>query len=169
MHAHTYTHTHTILQLSGFCPGLPGWAGTKRNILPLTPILIVNYRLSASSIYCNPWHPPCSIYVPDSLYAQSLSKFSSVYFFVCHPPLHTPYISSPNHCLLFTVHAHTIATCFAVVPMLYNLILFSLSTLLGTLSFTLMPHIHLTIIENKKLLLPPHLDRVEGIATAKNE
>jgi len=33
-----------------------------------------------------------------------------------HPPLHTPYISSPNHCLLFTAHAHTIAACFAVVP-----------------------------------------------------
>ena len=35
--------------------------------------------------------------------------------------LHTPYISSPN--LLFAAHAHTIATCFAIV------ILVSLSTL----------------------------------------
>jgi len=31
------------------------------------------------------------------------------------PPLHTPYISSPNSCLLFATHAHTITTCFAVV------------------------------------------------------
>jgi len=44
-------------------------------------------------------------------------------------PLHTPYISSPNHCLLFAAHAHTIATCFAVVPRLCHLILVSLSTL----------------------------------------
>jgi len=34
------THTHTtVLRLSGFCPGLPAWAGTKRNIHPLTPIV----------------------------------------------------------------------------------------------------------------------------------
>jgi len=26
------------------------------------------------------------------------------------PPLHTPYTSSPNHCLLFESHVHTIAT-----------------------------------------------------------
>jgi len=31
------------------------------------------------SIYYDPWHPPCSIYVPDSLFAKPLSKsfFSS--------------------------------------------------------------------------------------------
>ena len=55
----------------------------------------------------------------DSLYAQPLSK-SFVY-----PPFHTPYISSPNHCLLFTTHAHTIANCFAVVPRLCHLFLVS--------------------------------------------
>jgi len=43
--------------------------------------------------------------------------------------LHTSYISSPNHCLLFTAHARTIATCFAVVPRLCDLILLSLSNL----------------------------------------
>jgi len=31
--------------------GLPGWAGTTRNIHPLTPILIINHPLPASSIY----------------------------------------------------------------------------------------------------------------------
>jgi len=35
-----------------------------------------------------------------------------------HPKLHNPYISSPNHCLLFAAHAHTIATCCAIVPWL---------------------------------------------------
>ena len=34
---------------------------------------------------------------------------------------HIPYISSPNRCLLFAPHAHTIATCFAVVSILYHL------------------------------------------------
>jgi len=46
------------------------------------------------------------------------------------PLLHTPYISSPNHHLLFSAHVHTIAACFAVVPMLSHLFLISLSHLL---------------------------------------
>ena len=33
------------------------------------------------------------------------------------------YISSPNQCLLFETHAYTIATCFAVVSILYHLFL----------------------------------------------
>jgi len=28
-HTNTYTHT-TVLWPSGFCPGLPGWAGTRK-------------------------------------------------------------------------------------------------------------------------------------------
>ena len=71
---------------------------------------------------------------------------SFVYLLVWSPPPHIPYISSPNHCLLFAAHAHTIATCFAVVSILYHLFLFSLTSLLGTLSFTLTLHIHLTIL-----------------------
>jgi len=50
--------------------------------------------------------------VLDSLFVQPLSKSSLVW----NPPFHAPYICSPNHCLLFATHAHTIATCFAVVP-----------------------------------------------------
>jgi len=38
------------------------------------------------------------------------------------PPPHIPYISSPNQCLLFAAHAHTIAACFAAVSMLYHII-----------------------------------------------
>ena len=86
--------------------------------------------LSAFSIYNELWHPPYSIHVLYSLFPQSLSKFSLVYLLACYPPLYTPYISSPNHCLLFAAHAHTIATCSAVVPRikrLYHLILVSLS------------------------------------------
>jgi len=39
---HTHTHT-TVLRLCGICPGQPGWAGTRRNIHPLTLIVVINY------------------------------------------------------------------------------------------------------------------------------
>jgi len=93
----------------------------------LTPIVVINRPISASSIYYDPRHPPCLINVPDSLFPQSLSKSSLVYLLAWHPPLHTPHISSPNHCLLFAAHAHTIATCFAVVPRSCHPILVSLT------------------------------------------
>jgi len=125
----TTTTTTTILWLYGFCLGRPGWAGTRRNIYPLTPIMVINCPLSTSCIYYDPWHLPCSIHMPGCLFPQSLSKFSLVYLLAWHPPLHTPYISSSSHCLLFTTHAHTIAACFAVVSRLCHLILVSLSTL----------------------------------------
>jgi len=61
---------------------------------------------------------------------------------VWSPPPHIPYISSPNQCLLFAAHAHTIATCFAVVSILYRLFLVFLSApYLELLSFTLKLHI----------------------------
>jgi len=67
-----------------------------------------------------------------------------VYLLVWSPPPHIPYISSPNQCLLFAAHAHTIVACFAVVSILYHQIpSISLNSLLGTLSFTLTLHIHL--------------------------
>ena len=80
-HMHTHMHARTcmcvcILWLSGFCPEQPGWAGTRRNIHLLTPIVFVSHPLSASSIYDDQWHPPCSVYMPDSLFPQFLSKFS---------------------------------------------------------------------------------------------
>ena len=34
---------------------------------------------------------------------------SLVYLLVWSPPFHTPYVSSPNQCLYFAAHAHTIA------------------------------------------------------------
>ena len=81
-----------------------------------------------------------------TVFFHNLSKFSLVYLLAWHPPLHTPYISSPNHCLLFATYAHSIATCFAVVPKLSYLILVSLNPLLGILSRSFTPHIHLTIL-----------------------
>jgi len=51
------------------CPGLPGWAGTRRNTHPPT-ILIIIQSLSASSVYHDPQYPPCSNYVLGNLFAQ---------------------------------------------------------------------------------------------------
>jgi len=55
----------------------PG-AGTERNIHPLTPIAVIDHPFSASCLFYDPWHPPCTIYVPDSLFKQSLSKDAMV-------------------------------------------------------------------------------------------
>ena len=46
----------------------------------------------------------------------------------------------------FAAHAHTNTACFAAIPILRHLYLVSLSSLLGSLSFNLTPHIHLTIL-----------------------
>jgi len=81
-----------------------------------------------------------------TVFFHNLCPFSLVYLLAWHPRLHTPYVSSPNHCLLFTARAHTVATCFAVVRRLCCLILVSLSTLYLELSCSFMPHIHLTIL-----------------------
>jgi len=74
----TTLHYTTLQPFTALCPGLPRWAGTRRSIHPLTPILIISHPLSASFIYYNPLHPPYSIHVSDSLHAQPLSKSSLV-------------------------------------------------------------------------------------------
>ena len=76
-------HT-TVLRLSGFCPWQPVWAGTRRIVHPLTPILVINHLLSASSIFCNPWYCPCSTYTHDNLFAQPLCKSSGTLHFIPH-------------------------------------------------------------------------------------
>ena len=42
-------HTHD--RFITICPGLPGWAGTRRNIHPLTPLVLINhpYQLPPST------------------------------------------------------------------------------------------------------------------------
>ena len=46
-----YGHTHTQNRLMALCPGLPGWANTKRNIHALTPILIIKHLLSPTTTH----------------------------------------------------------------------------------------------------------------------
>jgi len=58
--------------ITALCPGLPGWAGTRRNTHPPT-ILITIQSLLASSIYYDPQNPPHSNYMLGNLFAQPLS------------------------------------------------------------------------------------------------
>ena len=97
-----YNNNH----LTAVCPGQPGWAGTRRNIHPLTPILVNVLFLSPFSICNGPRHPLYSAYVLDSPLEQPVSR-SFLVFLVLNPQLHTPCISSPNHHYLFAAHAHT--------------------------------------------------------------
>ena len=76
-------------------------------------------------IFISFFHLPRSI--ASSLFKlrawQSFCTISFHVLLVWSPPPHIPYISSPSQCLLFAAHAHTIATCFAVVSILYYLFL----------------------------------------------
>jgi len=57
-----YTHNTTILRLCGFCLGQLGWASTRRNIHPLTPIVVIKY----------PYLPPPSTTIHGILPIQSM-------------------------------------------------------------------------------------------------
>ena len=132
--------------LTAVCLGQPGKAGTRRNIHPLTPILVNVLPLSSFSICSSPRHPLYSAYVLGSPLGQPLSRSSLVFPSVLNPQLHTPCISSRNHHNLFAARAHSNAACSAAISMLCHLHLVSLSSLLGSLSFSLTQHIHLTIL-----------------------
>jgi len=66
--------------------------------------------------------------VLDSLFAQPLSNSSLVYLLVLHFVLHAFLHPDTQSLSFFTTHAHTIATCFAVVPRLCHLFLVCLSS-----------------------------------------
>jgi len=119
-----HTHTHARNRFTAL------WilSGTTR-IVPGEPVpeeTFTHSHISWLSIVPDLLHPSTVIHgiLPvQSTHWQSFSTISVQVFFglplAWHSPLHTPYISSPNHCLLFATRAHTIATCFAVVPILY--------------------------------------------------
>ena len=103
-------HTQPFLWLYGFCPGQPGWAGTRRNIHPLTPVVVINrpfsvvhlLRSMAASLF-NPraWQSFSTISLQDLPLGLAPSTSYSIHFF-------TQSLSS------FTTYAHIIAACFAV-------------------------------------------------------
>jgi len=79
-------------------------------------------RPMASSLFnLHAWQSFSTISFQSPSFLWSTSCPGTLHF-ILHIFLH-------HHCLLFTAHAHTIATRFAVVPKLCHLILISLSTL----------------------------------------
>ena len=131
-HTHTHTHTHTtILRLS--------------ELLSRTTWLI-RYQKKHSPTHTYHSHQSsliCFLHLLRSMassqfnlralqfFPQSLTKFSLVYLLACHPPLHTPYISSLNHCSTMIMSSNP-----SIFP----------NPLLGTLYRSFTPHIHLTIL-----------------------
>jgi len=103
--------------------------------------------IPASSIYYDPWHPPCSIYVPDSLFSTI-----SLHVFLALPPGLAP---STSYSIYF--FTQSLSSFCSTCPYHHNLFCcstkimssnpsLSLNALLGTLSCNFTPHIHLTIL-----------------------
>jgi len=144
----TCNNIHRNNRLTAFGPGLPGWPVPEETFSHSHPS-------SSPDIRCQ--LPPLTT-IHSILFIQftrlavlfdnlsPVSRSYLVFLLVLDPLLHTPCIFSPSHRLLFAGYAHTIAACSAVIPMLCHLYLISLSSLLGNLSFSLMPHVHLTIL-----------------------
>jgi len=143
----TTTTTTTILRLSGLCPGQLSWDGMRRNIHPLTHVLVIKHPLSDSSIYYDQYillvqfacltvffHNLCPSFLWSTPLGLALSSSYSIHFFT--QSLSSFRSTCPYHRNLF---------CCSSKIMSSNPSLF-LNPLLGTLSFSLMPHIHLTIL-----------------------
>ena len=79
IHHYYNNNSNNYNRLTAFDPGQPGYAGTRRNIHPLTPIRIIVLPLSPFSICNGPWHSLYSTYVLDSPHVQPLSRSSLVF------------------------------------------------------------------------------------------
>jgi len=87
-------------RFTALCLGLPGWAVPEETFTHTYPgyqplFISFHHLLACLTVF---------------LYDLFPSPF--FYLLVCNSALHASYISSPNHCLIFTTHAHAIATCF---------------------------------------------------------
>ena len=104
---HTHTHTQPF---NGPLSVTTQVDHTRRNIHPLAPTLIIEHPLSTFSIYCYPAASSLFNLCAWKSFPQPLSRPSLVYLLVWNLLLRTPYISPPNHYLLFATHA-----CLAVI------------------------------------------------------
>jgi len=136
--SHTHTHTQPFYGSVDF---------VRDNLCePVPEETFTHSHLSWSSIVPYLLHPSTTIHgilpVQSTSLTVSFHNLSPSFLWTTGYPL-ASYISSPNHCLLFAAHAHTIATSFTVVPRLCHLILVSLSTLY--LEFYLVVSCHTSI------------------------
>ena len=139
-----YKLTETHNRLTAVCPGLPGYSSTRRNTHPLMPILVIGHPLSVSSIYYDPWHLLCSVYVLDSSLWQPVSRSSLVFLLVLSTSYSMHFFTQSSSSLRSTCPYQRSLFCCNTNALL-SIPSLSLSSLLGNLSFSLMPHIHLTI------------------------
>ena len=134
------THTHT--RLTALCPGLSRWASTRRNIHPLTPIL---YQLPLSTMI----HSMLLVqFVWSTVLFHNLSpgplwssSWPGTVYFILHTFLCTVINSSSFFHNTCPYHRSLLCCNTSVTLSIPNL---SLSYLLGNLSFTFIPRIHLT-------------------------
>jgi len=118
------THAH-IQQQQPFYGPLSGTTWVSRYQKKHSP----SHHPDHHPIFISFFHLPQSI--ASALFIlRALQSFWTTFLHVLfglplglEPSPHIPYISSHNQCLLFTAHAHTIATCSAVVSILYHLFL----------------------------------------------
>jgi len=81
---------------------------------PIPEVTITNSHLSWSSAILYQLSSSTMIHSILPVQLACLTSFCTTPLqssLAWHPPLHTPYISSTNHCLLFATHAHSISTC----------------------------------------------------------
>ena len=89
--------------LTAVCPGQPVSASTRRNIHPLTPILVNVLPLSPFSFWNGPWHPLYSAYVltvlSNNLFPGPLwsSPWSWTLNFILHTFLHPVIVIFSQH------------------------------------------------------------------------
>jgi len=113
---------------------------------------LFNLPRSTASSLLRAWQSFCTL--------LSISISYLVYLLLWSPPPHTPYISSPNQCLLFATHADTTEGCFAAVPFTHSSIpSLSLNSLLGTFNFYLnithpSDHSHLCLLKCHLIFFP---------------
>jgi len=77
MHArmHTHTHTHSHFMALRILSGTTRVSRYQKKHSPSHNYHGYQTSLSASSIYYNPWHPPCSIYVLTVLFHNLSPSF----------------------------------------------------------------------------------------------
>jgi len=145
-HTHTHKHTYNCFVALWILSGTIRVSQYQKKHSPTHTYRGHQSSKSALSIYYDPWHPSCSIHTRDSLFPQSLSKFSLFYLLAWHPPLHTSYISSPNQSSSHnTCPYHRNLFCCSTEIMSSNPSL-SLYPLRGILSSSFTPHIRLTTL-----------------------
>jgi len=128
------------------CLALPGWASTRRNIHPLTPILIIDHPLSVL--------PPSTMvhnmlrlqFTCLTLFLYNLSP-SHLWFTSWFGPLHFILHTFLHPLLSFSHNTYNLFCCSTKI-MSSNPSL-SLSSLLGTLSFVLTSHIRHSIFAHQ--------------------